>query len=98
MRQLVFEEAGRYAWRDAPDPEISDAKQALVRPLMVACCDLDVGVAEGLLPMPPGHAVGHEGLAEVVAVGDTSRMCASATASSCRFRSTAGSATRAVAA
>jgi threonine dehydrogenase-like Zn-dependent dehydrogenase len=37
---------------------------------MVACCDLDVAVAHGRLPMPPGHAVGHEGLAEVVAVGD----------------------------
>ncbi|RDH76622.1 alcohol dehydrogenase [Mycolicibacterium moriokaense] len=69
MQQLVFEEAGRYAWRDAAEPQISDARQALVRPLMVACCDLDVGVARGVLPMPPGHAVGHEGLAEVVAVG-----------------------------
>ena len=37
---------------------------------MVACCDLDVGVSHGRLPVPPGHAVGHEGLAEVVAVGD----------------------------
>ena len=61
MQQLIFEEAGRYAWHDAPDPQISDGRQALVRPLMVACCDLDVAVAEGLLPMPPGHAVGHEG-------------------------------------
>ena len=47
MQQLMFEEAGRYAWRDAADPEISDGQQALVRPLMVACCDLDVGVARG---------------------------------------------------
>ncbi len=70
MQQLIFEEAGRYAWRDAPDPQISDGRQAIVRPLMVACCDLDVAVSEGVLPMPPGHAVGHEGLAEVVAVGD----------------------------
>ena len=69
MQQLVFEEAGRYAWREAADPEISGGGQALVRPLMVACCDLDVGVAQGALPMPPGHAVGHEGLAEVVAIG-----------------------------
>jgi threonine dehydrogenase-like Zn-dependent dehydrogenase len=37
---------------------------------MVACCDLDVAVSHGRLPLPPGHAVGHEGLAEVVAVGD----------------------------
>ena len=41
--------------------------------MAVACCDLDVAVAEGRLPMPPGHAVGHEGVAEVVAVGDAVR-------------------------
>jgi threonine dehydrogenase-like Zn-dependent dehydrogenase len=70
MQQLVFEEAGRYGWREAADPQISNRRQALVRPLAVACCDLDVAVAEGALPMPPGHAVGHEGVAEVVAVGD----------------------------
>ena len=70
MRQLTFEEAGRYAWRDVPEPEITAPEQVLVRPLVVACCDLDVAVAEGELPMPPGHAMGHEGLAEVVVVGD----------------------------
>jgi threonine dehydrogenase-like Zn-dependent dehydrogenase len=73
MRQLTFEEPSRYAWRDAPDPQLAGPQQALVRPLMVACCDLDVGVAQGVLPMPPGHAVGHEGLAEVLAVGDEVR-------------------------
>ena len=70
MRQLTFEEAGRYAWREVPDPEITAPEQAMVRPLLVACCDLDVAVAHGRAPLPPGYAVGHEGLAEVVAVGD----------------------------
>src|ERR1700751_637461 len=70
MHQLMFEAAGEYAWREAPDPEIAAPQQALVRPVAVACSDLDVAVAEGRLPMPPGHAVGHEGLGEVVAVGD----------------------------
>jgi threonine dehydrogenase-like Zn-dependent dehydrogenase len=70
MQELVFSEGGRYVWREAADPQISDGKQAIVRPLAVACCDLDVGVARGVLPMPPGHAVGHEGIAEVVAVGE----------------------------
>lgn len=70
MRQLTFEEAGRYDWREVPEPTITAPQQALVRPLVVACCDLDVGVSQGWLPVPPGHAVGHEGLAEVVAVGD----------------------------
>src|SRR5271170_4018018 len=70
MRQLTFEEAGRYSWREAPEPEITTPEQALVRPLLVACCDLDIAVARGRAPLPPGYAVGHEGLAEVVAVGD----------------------------
>jgi threonine dehydrogenase-like Zn-dependent dehydrogenase len=73
MRQLTFEEAGRYAWREVPDPQITAPEQALVRPLMVACCDLDVAVCQGRLPLQPGYAVGHEGLAEVVAVGDDVR-------------------------
>src|SRR6202789_4135611 len=70
MRQLTFEESGRYASRDVPEPKITQAQQALVRPLQVACCDLDVAVVRGAAPLPPGYAVGHEGLAEVVAVGD----------------------------
>jgi threonine dehydrogenase-like Zn-dependent dehydrogenase len=70
MRQLTYEEAGRYAWREVPDPQLAAPEQALVRPLLVACCDLDVAVALGRAPLPPGYAVGHEGLAEVVAVGD----------------------------
>jgi threonine dehydrogenase-like Zn-dependent dehydrogenase len=70
MRQLTFEEAGRYVWRAVADPKIAAPEQALVRPLTVACCDLDVGVCQGWLPVPPGHAVGHEGLGEVIAVGN----------------------------
>jgi len=70
MQQLMFEAPGEYGWREAPEPEVTAPEQAIVRPLAVACCDLDVAVAAGRLPMPPGHAVGHEGLAEVVAVGD----------------------------
>jgi len=69
MQQLMFEEAGSYAWREAAEPEIQSPDQAIVRPLLVACCDLDVAVAQGRLPLPPGHAVGHEGIGEVIAVG-----------------------------
>ena len=70
MQQLVFEEAGRYAWHEAAEPEISEGQAGdgatagggLLRPGRGGC--------QGVLPMPPGHAVGHEGLAEVVAVGE----------------------------
>lgn len=56
-----------------PDPQITAPEQATVRPVAVACCDLDVAVVKGGLPMPPGHAVGHEGVAEIVAIGDAVR-------------------------
>jgi threonine dehydrogenase-like Zn-dependent dehydrogenase len=73
MRQLMFEETRSYVWREVADPEIAAPEHAIVRPLLVACCDLDVAVAEGRLPLPPGHAVGHEGIGEVVAIGDAVR-------------------------
>jgi threonine dehydrogenase-like Zn-dependent dehydrogenase len=70
MRQLTYEEPGRCAWRDVSDPQLRAPEQAVVRPLTVACCDLDVAVSRGLAPLPPGYAVGHEGLAEVVEAGE----------------------------
>ena len=69
MRQLMLDAPDACSWRDVPDPELTSPAQALVRPLAIACCDLDVAVAQGRLPMPPGHALGHEGVAEVVAIG-----------------------------
>ncbi|ADP81499.1 zinc-dependent alcohol dehydrogenase [Pseudofrankia inefficax] len=70
MRQLVLDAPGHYSWHDAADPELVSPDQAIVRPLAVACCDLDVAVAQSRALLPPGYAQGHEGVAEVVAVGD----------------------------
>lgn len=68
MRALTFVEAGRVTWQEAPDPEPADARGAVVRPLAVARCDLDPIMAGfGIFPGP--YAVGHETVAEVVAVG-----------------------------
>lgn len=68
MRALTFVEAGRVAWEEAPDPEVPAGGDAVVRPLAVARCDLDPIMAGfGIFPGP--YAVGHETVAEVVAVG-----------------------------
>ncbi len=68
MRQLVYVEAGQVTWQDAPDPEPGDPDGAIVRPLAVARCDLDPIMAGfGIFPGP--FAVGHETVAEIVAVG-----------------------------
>ena len=69
MRQLLFAEPGRVVWDEAPDPAPGDARAAVVRPLAVARCDLDPIMAQlGIFPGP--FPVGHETVAEVVAVGD----------------------------
>jgi threonine dehydrogenase-like Zn-dependent dehydrogenase len=69
VRQLAFLEAGRVAWQEAPEPQLSDPRGALVRPLAVARCDLDQPMAAfGFFPGP--FAVGHETVAEVIAVGE----------------------------
>ncbi|MBL7500829.1 alcohol dehydrogenase catalytic domain-containing protein [Frankia sp. CNm7] len=70
MRQLVYDAPGSYTWHDAADPELAAPEQAIVRPVAVACCDLDVAVARSRAPLPAGYAQGHEGVAEVVAVGE----------------------------
>lgn len=52
MRELNFVEAGKLEWRDAADPALEGDRQALVRPLAVATCDLDTGVIAGRFPPP----------------------------------------------
>lgn len=67
MQQLVFVEPGVLGWQHAPDPE-PGPRQAVVRPLAVSRCDLDIAMAAfGLFPGP--FPVGHEIAAEVLAVG-----------------------------
>ena len=58
------------AWEDIPDPEIVEPRDALVRPLAVARCDLDPAIAIGLYPMPAPFVMGHEMVGEVIEVGD----------------------------
>jgi hypothetical protein len=41
MRSLVLEDTRRLAWHDVPDPERRHEREAIVRPIAVATCDLD---------------------------------------------------------
>lgn len=50
MRELVFEGVSRLAWREAAAPVLHDPSEALVRPLAVARCDLDVAIVRGTAP------------------------------------------------
>lgn len=69
MRRLVLDGPGAVHWEEAPDPTAGPG-EAVVRPVAVATCDLDVGVLRGAYPLDGGYPFGHEGVAEVVAVGE----------------------------
>jgi threonine dehydrogenase-like Zn-dependent dehydrogenase len=69
MRQLTFIGPRRFEWQDVPDPLIQADNQAIVRPLAVARCDLDLYIASGLVPYAGPFAFGHEMIAEVVEAG-----------------------------
>lgn len=70
MRALNFVDRGRLEWREAPEPELQGDREALVRPVVVAICDLDAGIVSGRVPLSGPFPVGHEGVAEIIDVGD----------------------------
>lgn len=70
MRALVFRGPMALAWEEVKTPKLEDPRDALVRPIAVARCDLDPAIALGLYPMPAPFVMGHEMVGEVVAVGE----------------------------
>jgi threonine dehydrogenase-like Zn-dependent dehydrogenase len=71
MQQLTFVEPGKLEWREAPEPRLEGDGEALVRPLSVATCDLDKLLVRGLAPTEEPFPFGHEGVAELIEVGDS---------------------------
>lgn len=69
MRRLRYDRPGVVVDEQAPDPALEGPREALVRPLAMATCDLDVAVLRGRYPLPGPYALGHECVAEVVEVG-----------------------------
>jgi alcohol dehydrogenase len=76
VKQLTFVEAGRLEWREVSEPRIEGDGDAIVRPLAVATCDLDLAFVRGVAPAGREFAFGHECVAEVVEVGDSVKVAA----------------------
>jgi len=51
MQQFTFIKAHTFEWREVAAPKIEDAIQAIVRPLAVTRCDLDLYIATGAIHM-----------------------------------------------
>jgi threonine dehydrogenase-like Zn-dependent dehydrogenase len=66
MRSLVLEDTRRLAWQEMPEPQRQHEREAIVRPLAVATCDLDQPMIFGATPFQFPINLGHECVAEVV--------------------------------
>ena len=69
MRQLSFIKPGAFEWHDVAAPKLAADTDAIVKPLAVARCDLDLYIAAGVVPYPGPFAFGHEAVAEVIDAG-----------------------------
>ena len=70
MRRLTYVASGRLRWSEAPDSRLTSDESAVVRPIASTTCDLDRAIVTGRTPFAGPFAIGHEGVAEVVDVGD----------------------------
>lgn len=70
MRQLIFEAPGQVRWDDGPEPALGGPQGALIRPIAVSTCDLDVATIRGIYPVEGDYPLGHEAVAEVIEVGE----------------------------
>lgn len=66
----MFLEPSRLEWQEIDEPKLSGPKEALVKPIAVAACDLDIAVIKGYAPIPGPFPLGHEFVAEVLEVGE----------------------------
>ena len=73
MRQLTCTAPGTVEWQEVPEPRLQGDAEALVRPLAVARCDIDLFLTAGFFPPRGPFALGHECVAEIVALGDAVR-------------------------
>jgi threonine dehydrogenase-like Zn-dependent dehydrogenase len=70
MQELRYTSPRTLTWVEVPEPTITVATDAIVRPLAVSRCDLDVAIIDGHPVFTPPFGLGHEFVAEVVEVGD----------------------------
>jgi alcohol dehydrogenase len=70
MRAVVYHGPGQKAWEDAPDPQIVDETDAIVRVDAVTICGTDLHILKGDVPaVTDGRILGHEAVGTVEAVG-----------------------------
>jgi alcohol dehydrogenase len=70
IRALAASPGGRLRWREVPAPRSPGPDGAIVRPIAVSTCDIDCPLVMGVTPLTLPLHLGHECVAEVLAVGE----------------------------
>jgi alcohol dehydrogenase len=70
MRALLAAPGGRLRWQQAPAPPPPGPEGAIVHPIAASTCELDCALALGATQLPLPLHLGHECVAEVLAVGE----------------------------
>src|SRR5258708_12737846 len=70
MQRLLLEGTSQVRWEETSEPTLPGPDGAIVRPVAVATCDLDIAVLAGRYPLAGPYPFGHEAVADVVEVGD----------------------------
>ncbi|WP_061249452.1 zinc-dependent alcohol dehydrogenase [Leptospira alstonii] len=60
MKRIVFKKRNVLEWENVPEPSIEGENQAIVKPIAVSRCDLDLAIIKGHTPFRPGFPIGHE--------------------------------------
>ncbi|SEH02456.1 alcohol dehydrogenase [Nonomuraea solani] len=70
MKALIYHGAGRRAWEETPDPQLTEPTDAIVRVDAVTICGTDLHILKGDVPaVEPGRTLGHEAVGTVTATG-----------------------------
>ncbi|MDK1328380.1 zinc-dependent alcohol dehydrogenase family protein [Arthrobacter sp. zg-Y1143] len=70
MKALVYEGPGQKSWKDVPDPQIQETRDAIVKIDTTTICGTDLHILKGDVPaVTPGRILGHEGVGTVTEIG-----------------------------
>jgi alcohol dehydrogenase len=67
VQHAVFVQPGKVEWRETEDPILQSPGEAIVRPIVVGRCDLDVGFVRGVYPLASGTPIGHSPHGQIAA-------------------------------
>ena len=72
MNALVYHGPGEKSWTDAPEPQIQNPTDVIVRIDTTTICGTDLHILKGDVPaVTPGRILGHEGVGVITELGSS---------------------------